>query len=277
MIDLHNHTTASDGELSPTALVERAAGLGVRALAVTDHDTVAGLAEAHEAGRRLGVDVVDGVELSATRAGGGTVHVLGYLFDRSSPALTEPLGRLQASRRLRNEGIAERLAALGVPVDLAAVRSRAHGVVGRPHFAAELIAQGHARSVDEVFDRWLARGRPAYVERDELRPDEAVRMIHAAGGVAVLAHPMVYAQSDERVERMIADLAAAGLDGVEIDYPSHTAGQMTMLDCFARRYGLVRTGGSDFHREQGLRPCPAPDGALDALRARREARAGATS
>lgn len=273
MIDLHNHTTASDGELSPTALVERAAGLGVRALAVTDHDTVAGLAEARAAGARLGVHVVDGVELSATRAGGGTVHVLGYLFDPASPALTEPLGRLQASRRLRNEGIAERLAALGVPVELSAVRARAHGVVGRPHFAAELIACGHARSVDEAFDRWLARGRPAYVERDELRPDEAVRMVHAAGGVAVLAHPMVYAQSDERVERMIAELAAAGLDGVEIDYPSHTAGQKTMLDCFARRYGLVRTGGSDFHREQGLAPCPAPAGTLDALRARREARA----
>ena len=269
MLDLHNHTTASDGLLGPAALVARASARGIRGMAVTDHDTVAGVAEAVGEGRRLGVEVISGIELSTVRAGGKPLHVLGYLFD---PACTEFLGSVDAvvqARVDRNHAILGRLATLGMPLTMDEVASFADGVVGRPHFARALVAKGYVRKVDRAFDRWLGDGRPAHVVSQTLDPDAAIAMLHAAGGVAVIAHPLTYEKDAGRLEALIAPLAKAGLDGLEVYYPEYTSGQVSMLRCFADRYKLIATGGSDFHVEPGPATQPAvPADTLERLRRR---------
>jgi predicted metal-dependent phosphoesterase TrpH len=268
MLDLHTHSTASDGSLSPEALVERAARLGVKVLALTDHDTLAGLAEARAAGARLGVEVLTGVEISSTRQGGGSLHILGYLFDETDPGLAARLALLTGGRDGRNARMVELLTALGMPVTMDEVRQRAKGVVGRPHFADVLVAKGYVQSYDEAFDRWLAEGRPAYLEKEILSPTEAIAALHDAGGIAVLAHPLTYGRDAKRVEQVLAVAAQAGADGVEVHYGGYTPGEISMLRCFSDRYGLLALGGSDFHREPSLPPPPLSADILEGMRAR---------
>ncbi|MBI2922783.1 MAG: PHP domain-containing protein [Planctomycetes bacterium] len=245
-VDLHAHTTASDGSLRPAELVRRAAEAGLAALAVTDHDTIDGLAEArHEAGRR-GIELVNGVELSV-RWNAGTFHLLGYLF-RPDEAMEEGLKRLKALRHERNEKMIAKLNALGHPITMDEVRRESGGgQIGRPHMAKALVKKGVLATVDEAFNTLLRRGRPAYVIVERLEPAEAIAIVRRSGGVAVLAHPYQLRLEPADLDARVAEWAAAGLGGIEVQHSSHDAARQSELGALARRHGLAATGGSDFH------------------------------
>lgn len=239
-VDLHSHSTFSDGQLSPTDLVALAARRGVKRLALTDHDTMAGLPEAHAAGVAHGVEIVDGVELSVW--GDKELHLLGYFVDPAHPALAERLASQGSARVDRVRAIGERLARLGKPIDVDAVLASADGNPGRPHVARALVAAGHVRSQNEAFNRFLGNGQPAYVPAARLAIEPAIDLIHAAGGLAVLAHPGV-----EGVDPHIEGFARAGLDGIECHHPAHDAAKTRHYQVMAELLGLRVTGGSDFH------------------------------
>lgn len=243
-IDLHLHSTWSDGTLTPAALVAAAARRGVRTIALTDHDTTDGVAEARAAGAAKGVSIIAGIELSAWLH--REIHILGYFVDPAHPGLVEVTRRQSGARVRRVEAICERLAALGVALDPAPIIASAHGNVGRPHIARALVAAGHVASVPEAFDRYLGNNAPAVVPVERLPAADAIALIHAAGGVAVLAHPGV-----EQLEGHIAELTAAGLDGLEVDHPAHGRPVADRLRTRALAHRLVPTGGSDFHRPEG--------------------------
>ncbi|MDR7481217.1 MAG: PHP domain-containing protein [Armatimonadota bacterium] len=241
-IDLHTHTTASDGLLEPAALVAEARARDVGLLAVTDHDTTAGVDAAMDAGRALSLEVWPGVELSCD-VPAGEVHVLGYFVHHRLAWFQDLLNRLRAGRTERARRMVERLAALGAPVSFERVAAlAAGGAVGRPHVARALVEAGHVRDVAEAFDRYIGRAGPAYVERVKISPPEAVHVIRAAGGLAVLAHPG-WGDNDA----LVPDLVAAGLDGIEVYYPDHSPAQVERYAAVAARYGLLMTGGTDFH------------------------------
>lgn len=245
-VDLHCHSTFSDGELAPAALVERAAARGVRVLSLTDHDTLDGLPDAHAAADVVGLRLVDGIEISAWHR--REIHVLGYFVDRDDAALREVTARQRTARVDRVYAIADKLATLGIHLDADAVLADAGpGNVGRPHIAAALIAAGHARDKDDVFDRLLGSGKPAYVPAARLPAADAIALVHAAGGVAVLAHPGV-----EKMDHALGELAAAGLDGVECAHPAHDPATAARYRGLAEKHGLVPTGGSDFHHPHGI-------------------------
>ena len=249
-IDLHAHTTASDGSLSPTELVTKARGLGLAALAVTDHDTVAGLAEAREAAQAVGLELVPGVELSV-EDDKGRFHLLGYGFDTSSPELAETLTALRVARAARNEQMAEKMKELGLPVTLDDVRAEAgedSEVIARPHFAQALIKKGIVNSVQEAFDRYLAAGKPLYLPKQGLTAHEAIALLHRAGGVAVLAHPGLIPQSASALAARVETLTQSdSLDGIEAYYSQHSPADTERFLALAARLGLLVTGGSDFH------------------------------
>jgi hypothetical protein len=240
-VDLHMHSTASDGSRSPSDVVRAARAASLAAIALTDHDTVAGLAEAQQAGAELGVRIINGVELSAVE-GESETHLLGlHLADIGS--LERGLAELREMRARRGARIVERLQELGVQITLEDVLAQAGGgALGRPHVARALVADGWAVDVRDAFDRYLGAGRPAYVAKDQLGMREAIGMVHAAGGLAVLAHPGG-STTRERLEA----LAALGMDGVEVKHPSHSPGDTNRLRGFAEQLGLVVSGGSDWH------------------------------
>lgn len=250
-VDLHTHTTASDGSLSPSELVREAARAGVRVLAVTDHDSTDGLAEAlAEARRHPPLELVPGIELN-TEADRFEIHILGYFIDWEVGWFQEVLRGFREERRGRVHRMAERLAALGIPIDpeevFALVRE---GSAGRPHVAQVMVQHGYVGSVGEAFDRYLKHGGPAYVSYQKLPPEEAIALIRRAGGVPVLAHPGFIDQDD-----LIPRLARAGLGGVECYYAAHTPAQIATFLRLTRELGLVATGGSDYHG-----PRVTPDG-----------------
>lgn len=246
--DLHNHTTASDGTLSPAELVRRAKAAGLHFVGVTDHDTTAGLAEAAEAAGIEGIGVVPGVELS-TDATGREVHILGYFCRTADSPLADLMEEMRTARRRRVEQIIGRLCEAGIPVSADRVLALAGGgVAGRPHVARALVEQGLAEDINDAFQRFLVRGRPGYVPRRKLHPVEAVRLVRQAGGVAALAHPGLMG-GDE----VIGELLAAGLQAIEVYYPEHTPYQVKRYADLARAHGLIVTGGSDFHGD-GERP-----------------------
>ena len=263
--DLHTHSTASDGLDTPGALVARAKAAGVDLMALTDHDTLGGLDEAVAAARRFGVRLVAGVELSVTVAG-TEVHLLAYGVDPKHAALRDHLDGYRAVRLARAAEMVERLQALGVPVTLAAVLARAGtGVVGRPHVAAEVVAVGGAPDIGQAFARYLSDGGPAAVAKPEADARAMVRLVHDAGGLAVLAHPGLL-PSDAVFEAMLG----CGLDGLEVRHPTHGWATAKWLHEEARRGGLLETGGSDFHgrpMDMGrLGQYPASPDAVAALR-----------
>lgn len=239
-VDLHSHSTFSDGALEPTALVKLAARRGVTHLALTDHDTTAGLDEAHAAGDACGVTIVDGVEISAwsTRE----LHILGYFVDRDEPTLKARLEEQTTARVKRVHTIGARLAAIGKPIDVDAVLASADGNVGRPHIARALLAAGWVKTMNEAFARYLGDGQVAYVPAGRLPVTEAIDLIHGAGGAAVFAHPGVGG-----VDNQIEGFAAAGLDGIECHHPAHGAAKAQHYLAIARMFNLCETGGSDFH------------------------------
>ncbi|HZP84676.1 MAG TPA: PHP domain-containing protein [Chthonomonadaceae bacterium] len=276
-IDLHAHTTASDGDQTPTELVRRAAEIGLTAIAVTDHDTTAGVAEALVAGKQYGIEVVPGIELSA-EIEKGQCHMLGYLIDPQDATLLRRLEEVLDNRDARNEKIVGKLQALGCAITLDEVREIAGGeVVARPHFARVLLNKGYVGSMQEAFDVYLAKGAKAYVDRVRLSPEECIALVHGAGGVAVLAHPNNLQSDAAETEAEIARLQALGLDGIEARYSQHTPEDTARYLALADRLGLLTTGGSDFHGPS-VKPTvllghvegdlPAPTALLDALKAK---------
>lgn len=242
-VDLHAHTIFSDGLLEPEALVARARDKGLAALGVTDHDSIEALPRALAAAPS-GLEVVPGIELS-TALEGVDLHILGYFLNPEHAGLRERLERFKEERRARVEAIAERLAALGAPIDVARVFELAGpGVVGRPHVAQVLVERGHVTGQDDAFRRFLGLGGPAFVARPAFTPFDAIELIHAADGVSVLAHPG--GLQDAWIER----LAAAGLRGVEVWHPHHGATATRRHRALARKLHLLETGGSDFHGER---------------------------
>ncbi|MBW8770412.1 MAG: PHP domain-containing protein [Gemmatimonadetes bacterium] len=241
LVDLHMHSTASDGSRAPADVVRAAKRADLVAIALTDHDTVAGLAEARAAGEELGVRIINGVELSAVE-GDSETHLLGlHLSDTS--VLERGLTELREMRSRRATRIVELLQAQGVQVTLDDVLMQAGaGAIGRPHVARALVADGWAVDVRDAFDRYLAAGRSAYVAKDQLGMRDAIAMVHAAGGLAVLAHPGATA-TRERLEA----LRALGLDGVEIKHPSHSPQDTARIRTLADQLGLLPSGGSDWH------------------------------
>jgi predicted metal-dependent phosphoesterase TrpH len=242
----------------------------VRVLAVTDHDTLDGVAAALRAGRALGVRVVPGVELSVV-APSGSMHLLGYFRDPAPSPLVERLEELRAAREARARLIVERLADAGAPISFDDVAARAAGPIGRPHLADAVVAAGHARDRQDAFDRFLADDGPAAVPHRGLIPEEAVRLVAAAGGAAALAHPASLRMAPEALSAVVGRLAGAGMRGIEVHRPDHTPERRDAYAALARRHGLVATGGSDFHRpSEELRPGdtgtpPLPLDAVDAL------------
>jgi predicted metal-dependent phosphoesterase TrpH len=248
LVDLHMHTTASDGTLSPTALVELARQKGLAAIAVTDHDTTAGVAEAVSAGGRLGVEVIPGIEISAMREK-GTLHIVGLFIDPDDPALREKCAAMQAERSKRNGRMVRRLGELGMPITLEEVSAKAGGeVLGRPHVAAVMLEKGYVQSFPEAFDKWLAKGQPAYFPKSLFDPRESIQLIHDAGGIAIIAHPsQLKCRSEEELDEAVAELCAAGIDGIETQWSNAAPGEMALAERLAEKHGLARSGGSDFH------------------------------
>jgi predicted metal-dependent phosphoesterase TrpH len=251
-VDLHCHTTASDGALTPAQLVERAARLALKVVAVTDHDSTEGVAAALVAGQRHGVEVIPGVEIN-TDVPGTEVHVLGYFLDYADPVLRRELARLRDGRVGRAKRMAEKLTEMGAPIRFERILEIAgEGAVGRPHVAQALVEAGHVPSFDQAFERYIGRNSPAYVERMKFTPVEACVLIRRAGGLPVLAHPVFFdrygaIKSPFNLDAMLPELIGAGLVGLEVYYPRYDAVTIEYLMAIARRYRLLHTGGTDFH------------------------------
>lgn len=239
--DLHLHSSFSDGTFTPREIVAEAARHHMSPIALTDHDTVAGIPEALQAGREMNVEVIAGVELSV-HEGSQEMHILGYFIDWENTAFQRMLDRLATGRRERLDDILRRLHGLGIPLPRSEVlRIAGQGTVGRLHVAQALLARRTVGNVDEAFNRFLARGRPAYVERTGFTAGEAITAIRQAAGIAVLAHP-----ESTALDRL-ADLIDAGLQGIEVFHPSHAPEDIVFLLRLAAEHGLLITGGSDCH------------------------------
>lgn len=276
-IDLHVHSTFSDGSMSPTELVQYAHRLKLSAIAITDHDTTEGIAEGINSGNLLGVEVVSGLELSVKHED-LAVHLLGYLFRPTDEALLHALERLQTGRLERNKMILGNLNRLGIDIDMQElVKISRHGQSGRPHIAQILIHKGVVKNMDEAFDRYLARGGLAYVPRYVLQADEAIEMIRNAGGLSILAHPQQLEKSGKDIHSLISKLQRVGLDGVEVYYPTHSRQFTKKLLKIARNLDLLITGGSDYHGSirpgttlAGGRNCAVPRDLLPQMKRRWE-------
>ncbi|RME69370.1 MAG: PHP domain-containing protein [Chloroflexi bacterium] len=258
-VDLHTHTTASDGTHTPTQLVARAAKNGVRVLGIADHDTVAGVSEAIEAGRQAGIEVVPGVEFSLKHEpdkGFIGIHLLGYFIDITMPRLQEVIQQVQQARVEQKIRQIEKLQTLGFNITVDEVFSRVQGVPGRPHIAAVLMEKypGRFASLQQVFDEFLGTGRPAHVKRDfALTMRQAVVLIREAGGVPVLAHPGIYEPVANPVS-VVRNACREGIMGLEVFYPypaSARTNWVGRMEALARDLGLAVTGGSDFHGRPG--------------------------
>ena len=246
-IDLHIHTAASDGTDTPAEAAEKAAALGLAAIAVTDHDTVSGVAEAMAAGQRLGLEVVPGIEVSSDYRD-NNVHVLGYFIDPDSPALGPVLDWVRIERQERNEKLCAMLAADGFDIDIHRLRAAyPHAVLGRPHIAEYLVRKGYVQSVAEGFDKYLEVGRPYVRPTRRISFARAIETVAAAGGVPVLAHPLQYRYPPEEVEEMIDLAVSLGVKALECYYSEHSPEQQAWLLAQAERRGLGVSGGSDYH------------------------------
>jgi 3',5'-nucleoside bisphosphate phosphatase len=240
MLELHCHTTCSDGRLTPTELVEFAVAQGVRALAITDHDTMAGWAEAIATADPLGLEIVPGLELS-TVYNGRSLHILGFYPD--AQRLRSPLEERVEGRKRRAQAMADKLAELGYPITLPDMSGPM--VPGRPHIASALKQAGHVASSNEAFDRFLKDDGPAYVPYEKFSAQQGIELLLSCGAVPVWAHPYIFRGAT--VETLLPELVAAGLMGVEVYHPTHSASQIRKLEEYCDRYNLLKTGGSDYH------------------------------
>jgi hypothetical protein len=258
--DLHTHTTSSDGTQPPAVNVEMARKAGLAAIAITDHDTVAGIDEAILEGERLGIEVVPGVEIS-TVADGQDIHVLGLYIDHKNEKLLCRLAELRSVRDHRNRLLLKRLEELGLPVTMEEVSAKRESpdrmdeTIGRPHIAAVMVDKGYVSSISEAFDKYLGKQGAAYVNPPRIHPRTAIEWIREAGGTSVLAHPGLY-DADE----LIRELAQSGLEGLEVYHSDHTPEQEAKYAKVAEELGLIVTAGSDFHGERNGEMFHAPIG-----------------
>ncbi|PIU54423.1 MAG: phosphoesterase [Deltaproteobacteria bacterium CG07_land_8_20_14_0_80_60_11] len=248
LIDLHVHSSASDGSYSPAEVVRLAKEGGLTAMALTDHDTVDGLPEAVAAGARLGLEVIPGVEISA-QFPGGTMHILGLFVDYTNGRLDERLAVLKQARIDRNPQIINKLNALGIPITMARVEEiSGGGQVGRPHIARALMESGYIRDLQEAFDKYLGWRKPAYVSKFRFPPDQALTMIREAKGIPVLAHPFTLnLGSAYALKNLVVELKGQGLAGLEVFYSEHTPEQIALYLKLTQELDLLVTGGSDYH------------------------------
>lgn len=284
-IDLHMHSSASDGAYAPAKLMNMAADRGLAAVALTDHDSVDGLAESARAAAERGLEFVPGIELAA-RHGRHEVHLLGLFIDPAQSTVLEALAGVRERRHVRNRAIIARLGSLGVRIDYDELARRMpHASIGRPHIADELVRLGTVHDRQQAFARFLGAGAAAYVPRELSSSGEVIALIHAAGGVAVVAHPgRLEHGSSLELETLIRALADRGLDGLEVIHSDHSPAQHELLGAIARRAGLALSGGSDFHRlpvretrGAGFGGVKAPYEWLAGLAARRRGPPGAHS
>jgi predicted metal-dependent phosphoesterase TrpH len=247
VIDLHTHSTVSDGSDAPEHIAELAAEAGCSLVALTDHDRLDGVAAAGRRATELGVRFVPGCELSC-EVSSGSMHILVYWLEPGAGPLQDELGRLQAARDQRNRIMAGLLQRLGLPVTYDELQQEAGGSgAGRPHVASILVRKGVVSSVQEAFDVWLAKGKPAYVEKERLTPSDALRLARRSGAVAVLAHPLTLGLSRTELDRTVGELAEQGLEGLEAIYGRYSPAEREGLAALAASHGLVATGGSDHH------------------------------
>ena len=279
MIDLHTHSTVSDGSDPPSRIPELAAEAGCAVVALTDHDRLDGLSEAAARADELGVGLVPGCELSCEFSP-GSMHLLVYFVEAGEGPLQDELADLQRARDDRNSVLADRLASLGLPVTYEEMEAESGGSgTGRPHAAALLVRKGVVSSVQEAFDVWLAKGRPGYVEKRRLEPAQAIGLARRSGGVPVLAHPLSLDLEPAALESTVEELAGLGLAGVEAIYGRYTPDDRSALSELARRHGLVVSGGSDHHGTYkpdlhvgvGRGDLDVPDQVVEDLAARRPA------
>jgi predicted metal-dependent phosphoesterase TrpH len=268
-IDLHTHSTASDGIYSPTELLRRAREVGLRVLALTDHDTTGGLDEAIQAANALDMELIPGIEIN-TDVAGGEVHVLGYYPEYTRPEFQAVLKVLRDARERRGQRMVELLNEQGVNIAWERVREIAQGAVGRPHVAKALLEAGYVQTIGEAFDTYIGTGCYAYVPRYRLTPEDAVRLIASANGLPVIAHPLDLPGLAE-LRNWLPGLVAAGMVGLETYYGPYTPEDERALRALADEYGLIATGGTDFHGP-GIHPTPlggrpVPHEAVERLKA----------
>lgn len=251
-IDLHIHSTASDGTLSPLEILRLARKLDLRAIAITDHDTVEGSKDALAGNIPATLDFLTGVEISAAAPPSfsftGSFHILGYDIDIENAALNQTLLKLQQARKNRNPRILEVLDSLGFKATMSQVRQEAGECqLGRPHIAQLMVKKGFVLSIDEAFDNYLGKGKPAYVDKYRIAAARAIEIILGAGGIPVLAHPCLLQTSNNTLEDLVVTLIQMGLKGIEVYYPEHTPKQTALYAGLAHRHRLLMTGGTDFH------------------------------
>jgi hypothetical protein len=252
-IDLHIHSTASDGSLTPADIIDHAQKLNLAAIAITDHDSVDGSKEALQIDIPPSLHFLTGVEISAAHPpffpGSGSFHILGYAIHLDNRDLNQALSKLQDARKNRNPEILKRLNKLGFRISLEEVNQEVgEGQLGRPHIAYAMLKKGFVASINEAFDKYLGNAGPAYVDKDRIECEQAISIIRAAGGVPVLAHPaLLNIENNQKLDALLQNLVKIGLAGIEVYYPGHSAQQIRQYTELAENYGLLMTGGTDFH------------------------------
>jgi len=249
VIDLHTHSTASDGTLSPSELVYLAKKTGLEALALTDHDTLKGLKSAWQTASEERLPFLCGVEISIKYERKGHFHLLGYFLTPEVPEIENTLQKLHEARERRNEKIVEKLQEMGIDITMEELREIAKGEIGRPHIANLLVKKGVVKDFNQAFEKYLKKGAPAYVPKALLSPEEGIKIILKAKGIPVLAHPVTLQQTEEELENYLKELKELGLAGIEAYYTEHTKGFTNFLLSLAKQLDLLVTGGSDFHGE----------------------------
>jgi len=252
-IDLHIHSTASDGSLTPADIIDHAQKLNLAAIAITDHDSVDGSKEALQIDIPPSLHFLTGVEISAAHPpffpGSGSFHILGYAIHLDNRDLNQALSKFQDARKNRNPEILKRLNKLGFRISLEEVNQEVgEGQLGRPHIAYAMLKKGFVASINEAFDKYLGNAGPAYVDKDRIECEQAISIIRAAGGVPVLAHPaLLNIENDQKLDALLQNLVKIGLAGIEVYYPGHSPQQIRQYTELAENYGLLMTGGTDFH------------------------------
>lgn len=278
MIDLHTHSTESDGTLTPQELMQLASDIGLSAIALTDHDTVGGLSKAKPVAESLGIELVPGIELS-TDYNGTEVHMLGFYIDDTNPAFLKKLQDFIDSRNLRNEKMAFLLQKEGFSITLEDLyREYPDSVITRAHFARYLVEHGYVKDRDTVFRKYLGDNCRCYVPREKITPFEAIDLIHLGGGLAFFAHPVLCHMNHDRLRFFVRDLKEAGLTGMEAVYSMNSPGDERNMKKLAQEFDLLISGGSDFHGENkpyihlgtGKGNLRIPDSILDAIKAEKE-------
>jgi len=246
-VDLHMHTNHSDGTLRPRELVRHAKEKGLTCISVTDHDTMSSFDECADEAKKIGVELIPGIEISA-QFEPGTLHILGYFLDPKQSELQSTLASIQKARFERNPQIIEKLNQLGISITLAEVEAESGGKqVGRPHFARVLFKKGVVKSMEEAFDKYLGKGKPAYIDKRRLSSRESIQKVRKAGGIAVIAHPKQMKLDEKSLEKEFERLAAEGLGGIEAYNSCQSAQEAGLYKLIAKRFNLFVTGGSDFH------------------------------